>query len=72
MLPTIKDVYKNGQIILEEQPEINEPVDVLVTFTEDIHKTIEKKPLVFGALKGSVVYMSPDFNEPLEDLEDYM
>ncbi|SFQ43140.1 DUF2281 domain-containing protein [Parafilimonas terrae] len=72
MLSTIKGVYNKGQIILEEHPEINKPVEVLVTFTEDIHKNNEKKPLVFGALKGSVLYMAPDFNEPLEDLEDYM
>ncbi len=27
--------------------------------------------LRFGALKGGLVYMSPDFDEPLEDFKDY-
>lgn len=25
-----------------------------------------------GTLKGSVLYMAPDFNAPLEDFEEYM
>ena len=26
----------------------------------------------FGALKGAVLFMAPDFDEPLEDFKDYM
>ena len=26
----------------------------------------------FGALKGSLLYMAPDFDAPLEDFKDYM
>ena len=29
MLTTIKGIYNNGQVILEEQPETNEPVEDL-------------------------------------------
>jgi len=37
MMPsTIKGIYKNGQVILEETPEINGPAEVLVTFTGDV------------------------------------
>ncbi len=33
----------------------------------------EQEPkLKFGALKGMLVYMSPDFDAPLEDFKDYM
>lgn len=32
----------------------------------------EKKPLQFGSMKGLVLYISDDFDEPLEDFEDYM
>ena len=28
--------------------------------------------LRFGALKGMLVYMSPDFDAPLEDFKEYM
>ena len=36
MLTTIKGVYNNGSIILEETPEVNRPVEVLVTFIKPI------------------------------------
>ncbi len=32
----------------------------------------EKKPLQFGSMKGLVLYISDDFDEPLEDFEEYM
>ncbi len=32
----------------------------------------EKKPLQRGSMKGLVVYMADDFNEPLEDFAEYM
>ncbi len=72
MLNAIKGIYNNGQVILEETPETAEPVEVLVTFTKDIVPTQIKKKLEFGFAKGQVLYMAPDFNEPLEDLKDYM
>jgi hypothetical protein len=28
--------------------------------------------LRFGALKGSLIYMAPDFDAPLEDFKEYM
>ncbi len=31
----------------------------------------QQKPC-FGAMKGTLIYMSPDFDEPLEDFKDYM
>jgi len=73
MLNTIKGTYNNGQVILEEAPpETNGPTEVLVTFTEPITVPKTKKKTVFGYAKGAVLYMSPDFNEPLDDLKDYM
>lgn len=32
----------------------------------------EKKPLQFGSMKGLIIHMADDFNEPLEDFEEYM
>jgi prevent-host-death family protein len=31
-----------------------------------------KKPRQLGTLKGTVLFMAPDFDEPLEDFKDYM
>lgn len=36
-------------------------------------KPLEEKPRrVLGAQRGSVLYMAPDFDEPLEDFKEYM
>lgn len=40
-----------------------------------INKQIQvqpKKKRIFGSMKGAVKYMSPDFNAPLEEFNDYM
>ncbi|MBK9015356.1 MAG: DUF2281 domain-containing protein [Saprospiraceae bacterium] len=31
-----------------------------------------RKPREFGCMKGTVLYMAPDFDEPLEDFKEYM
>jgi hypothetical protein len=32
----------------------------------------DKKPLGFGSMKGLILYIADDFDEPLEDFEEYM
>lgn len=32
----------------------------------------ERKPRRAGTMKGSVLYMAPDFNAPLEEFKEYM
>ncbi|HEV7646471.1 MAG TPA: DUF2281 domain-containing protein [Pyrinomonadaceae bacterium] len=32
----------------------------------------QKKPLEFGGMKGLVVHIADDFDEPPEDFKDYM
>jgi hypothetical protein len=71
MLTTIKGIYDNGQIILEEAAPTNEKVEVLVTFSEKVVKK-ELSDRAFGSGKGMVTYMAEDFNDPLDDLKDYM
>ena len=33
---------------------------------------VEKKPLQLGSMKGLVTYIADDFDEPLDDFEEYM
>jgi hypothetical protein len=72
MLTTIRGTYSKGQITLLEAPPTEEPMEVLVTFTKV--KQAHNMPMqpIFGYSKGIVSYMSPDFDEPLEELKDYM
>ncbi len=48
--------------------EVNDFVDFLLSKRK---KKIRKKQPKFGCAKGQI-YMSPDFDEPLEDFKDYM
>jgi len=70
MLTTIQGTYKNGFIVLDEQAPTSNPVKVLVTFTQEIvaDNKIQESKRKAGFAKGTVIYMSPDFNDPIDDL----
>ncbi|WP_221391606.1 DUF2281 domain-containing protein [Dyadobacter sp. NIV53] len=71
MLTVIEGVYENGQIVLDHKPKTSTKIKVMVIFEEvnEIENIPQKRP--FGIAKGTI-QLSPDFNDPLEDLKDYM
>lgn len=71
MLTTIKGTYNNGQIILDEVPSIKTRSKVVVTFLEDIKSSSSSQKRRLGSLKGKVG-IPDNFNDPLDDLKDYM
>lgn len=48
--------------------ENNEPVARLVPTTAEP----KRKPRQPGTLRGTVLYMAPDFDAPMEDFKEYM
>ena len=73
MLTTIKGVYDHGKITLTEDPPVKTKADVMVTFLaaeEGITKKGKQK-IILGMLEDKID-TPDDFNEPLEDLKDYM
>lgn len=67
---TLKGISKNGQIILEKPlPSDLEGKQLEILIIEEKSKT--KKRRQSGSAKGQIL-MSPDFDEPLEDFEDYI
>jgi Protein of unknown function (DUF2281) len=68
MLTSVRGIYENGSITLLERPLISNKTEVIVTFTEEI-KPIKKRKL--GGLEGKI-HLSNDFDEPLDDLKEYM
>jgi hypothetical protein len=71
MLTTIKGYYEHGQIILKEDSPVTEKTEVIITFlTEEQPKNGSQKRMP-GGLKGKVS-IPDDFNEPIDDLKDYM
>jgi hypothetical protein len=70
MLTAIKGYYEKGQIIMKEEAPVQSKTEVIITFlTEDNATTTGKR--IPGGLKGKVS-IPDDFNEPLDDLKDYM
>ncbi len=69
MLTTIEATYENGQIIWNEQPPIQEKRKVLVTFLDEADDAPKKRQA--GSLKGKI-HVPDDFNDPLDDLKEYM
>ena len=70
MLTAIKGYYEKGRIIMKEEPPVQAKTEVIITFlTEEREKAVAKR--VPGALKGRIS-LPDDFNEPLDDLKDYM
>lgn len=72
MLLTIEGTYEKGKIKLKELPKGVEDVSkVIITF---LPKNVESQPIKkrqLGVWEGK--YRIPEnFNEPLEDLKDYM
>lgn len=49
---------------------LHDLVDNLLKSEESSKKT--KKERFIGSMKGALVYMADDFNEPLDDFKDYM
>ena len=71
MLTTIEATYENGQIVWEEQPPVRAKTKVLVTFMEENALQTTDNVVRFGSLKGRIT-IPDDFNDPLDDLRDYM
>ena len=73
MLTTIQGTYSNGVVVLNEQPPTTKPVKVLITFTEETATNTEpQQPKKAGFGKGTVLYIAPDFDDPIDDLFDCM
>lgn len=74
MLTTVRGTYENGKVILDE-PLPTPYAKVIVTVLEeekiDEEKAPKKPRRQFGIMKGSVT-LPDDFNEPLDDLKNYM
>lgn len=68
MLTAIKGIYDNGRLHLEEAIP-NKRAKVIVTFLEDIELPVKSRKS--GSMKGKIK-ISDDFNEPLDDLKEYM
>ena len=71
MLTTIEGIYENGQVIFNETPPVHKKSKIFITFLEETESLSKLKKRPFGTLRGTI-HVPEDFNEPLEDLKDYI
>lgn len=68
---TVQGIYQKGQLILEQPVDTRKDYKVLVTFVDEVGSEPTAGRRVFGTLKD-VLKTPNDFNEPIEDLKEYM
>ena len=68
MLQTVKGTYENGQVTLDEPLAVTR-AKVIVTVIEEL--PMPRKPRQAGSMRGTFL-IGDDFNDPLDDLKDYM
>ncbi len=71
MLATIKGYYDNGHIFLQEEAPVTSKTEVMVVFLKNEDSLNTSKKRTPGGLKDRVT-IPDDFNDPIEDLKDYM
>lgn len=78
MYTAIKGIYENGVLTLLEPAPNLEKSEVLVTFLNVekpksvTHKRVPGSLVRLGSLEGKNYSIPDDFNEPIDDLKDYM
>lgn len=74
MYTAINGIYENGQFVLTETPPTNKKTKVVIMFMEEVETLPKKKKkgVKLGGLANHGYRIPDDFNEPLDDLKDYM
>ncbi len=78
MYTSIKGIYENGVLTFSEPAPNIEKSEVLVTFLDEekpkkaLQKRVPGGLLRLAHLEGKTMCIPDDFNEPLDDLKDYM
>jgi len=65
LLDLIHQLQPDQEVVITEN---DQPVARLIP----ANKPAQRKPRQSGTLRGTVLYMAPDFDAPLEDFKEYM
>ena len=65
LLDLIHKLQPDEEVVITEN---DQPIARLIP----AHTPAQRKPRQSGTLRGTVLYMAPDFDAPLEDFKEYM
>ena len=74
MYTAINGIYENGQFVLTETPTTSKKTKVVIMCMEEVEALPKNKNkgVKLGSLAGKGYSIPDNFNEPLDDLKDYM
>ncbi len=74
MYTAINGIYENGQFVLTETPPTSKKTKVVIMFMEEVETLPKekKKGVKLGSWANKGYTIPDDFNEPLDDLKEYM
>lgn len=73
MYAAIRAIYENGKVIFQEEPPTKEKTNVIVMFIkEDIEKNEYYQGIKLGGLANKGYALPNNFNDPVDDLNEYM
>ncbi len=65
MAEIIHHLSPGAEVVITEN---DQPIAPLILANAEVRR----KPRQLGTLKGTVLYMAPDFDAPLDDFKEYM
>ena len=71
MYATINGIFENGILLMLETPPTVKKSKVVITFMEELEIPAKPMKRKLGGLEGKIS-IPDDFNEPLDDLKEYM
>ncbi|MCL2409672.1 MAG: DUF2281 domain-containing protein [Oscillospiraceae bacterium] len=67
----IKAIFDGTNFIPTQPIPVDGNYEVVITFIEPVKKDAARPPFEYGSMSGKI-WMSDDFNEPLDDFKEYM
>ena len=67
----IKAIYDGTNFKPKQPIPVSENYEVIITFIEPVKKDIVRPPFEYGSMSGKI-WMSDDFDAPLDDFKEYM
>ncbi|MCF2490636.1 hypothetical protein [Dyadobacter sp. CY347] len=77
MYTAVKGIYENGELKFTETPPSIEKSEVVILFMDEKDESVflDEKPrfgVILGSLANKGLRLPDDFNDPMDDLKDYM
>ena len=71
MISQAMTAHFDGKVIVPDEP-VHLPVGKRLRIVVEVEPSADAPRRLLGTMKGTVEYMAPDFDAPLDDFKEYM